>query len=54
MLDLNQRSVATTDLQSVTFNRSVNDPTWLPYYFIMLLYAKVAIKEYILFLNNKY
>jgi hypothetical protein len=26
MLDLNQRSVATTDLQSATFNRSANDP----------------------------
>ncbi len=26
MLDLNQRSVATTDLQSVAINRSANHP----------------------------
>ena len=29
MLDLNQRSVATTDLQSVAINRSANHPIQL-------------------------
>ena len=31
MLDLNQRSVATTDLQSVAINRSANHPMFVIY-----------------------